>query len=552
MITIEDYIASRKKKEKLDEFDFQKHSENMAKVIQYVTDYFNQYLNLEDYSYEQVKTQQAIDKFKDELKNKFPTTYEFIITYFWENKKRIDKLLIKAYGEIQDSELFYLPEDDIKVAKYVCEKKLGVTATKELLDNIVTMSMEYRQWHMEEPRMSSMKEIDNAISDWVLKTFRTYNIDLLDYASNKSYEYFERYVDHEYDYSTKTSYYINRYDYRYQDNPFNINDIYERNKHREFINGYKGELEMLIMYCWLFEDIHDEDYWPEYVKLCIENDRVNLAKKKRILQPVCIKGLEYPGDINANIKYIETKTGIISEKPGQNYILSIIYEKSNDEIWKSKESLESMIKNLHESFKKYGAPELLEFLSPYRTPNYNEELFFEKYQIFEKNMRRYNKMKIGIINGYTRRSKDKEYLISTIDDIARLRNTCKELKLKLKLSVDLSDLNGRNVLKNNINDTVNTLAVMRNFIVGIHINAIDSWGNYKSIYENDSRYEYLNSMNYTSLSKFMAGLATILQDSRIRFFIPNTVKDSGKLEILVDALYRGGCSFESEVAGDEQ
>lgn len=118
--------------------------------------------------------------------------------------------------------------------------------------------------------------------------------------------------------------------------------------------------------------------------------------------------------------------------------------------------------------------------------------------------------------------------------------------------MDLSDLNGRNVLKNNINDTVNTLAVMRNFIVGIHINAIDSWGNYKSIYENDSRYEYLNSMNYTSLSKFMTGLATILQDSRIRFFIPNTVKDSGKLEILVDALYRGGCSFESEVAEDEQ
>jgi hypothetical protein len=551
VLTIEDYIASKKKKEKLDEFDFQKHSENMAKVIQYVTDYFNQYLNLEDYSYEQVKTQQSVDKFKTEIKDKFPTTYEFIITYFWENKKRIDKLLIKAYEELEDSELFYLTEDDRKVAEYVCKKKLDVTATEELLSNISAMSKEYREIQTHGPDMSSMKEIDNAISDWVLKIFRTYNIDLLDYASNKSYEFYERYVDCEYDRSTETFYHINKYDYRYQDNPFNIENIYERNKHREFINGHKGELEMLIMYCWLFEDIHDEDYWPEYVKLCIENDRVNLAKKKRILQPVCIKGLEYTSDINAIIKYVETNTGIINENPSNNYVLSIIYDKSNDDIWKSKEVLDCMIKNLHDSFNKYGAPKLLEFLSPYRSPNYNEELFFEKYQIFEKSMRRYTKMKIGIINGYTRRSKDKEYLISTIDDIARLRNTCKELKLQLKLSVDLTDLNGRNVLKKNINDTINTLAVMRNFLIGIHINAVDSWGGRNHVYENDSRNEYVNSFDYPTLSTFMAGLATILQDSRPRFFIPSTVKNSEKLEMLVDTLCRGGFSFESEVTDNE-
>ena len=126
MLTIEDYIASRKKKDKLDEFDFQKHSENMGAVIQYVMDYFNEYLNLEDYSYEQVKTQQVIDKFKEGIIEDFPTTYEFIISYYWSNKKRIDKLVSKAYEEIEDIELFYLPEDDIKVAEYVCKKKLEI------------------------------------------------------------------------------------------------------------------------------------------------------------------------------------------------------------------------------------------------------------------------------------------------------------------------------------------------------------------------------------------------------------------------------------------
>lgn len=554
MLTIEDYIASRKKKEKIDEFDFQNHSENMATVIQYVTDYFNQYLNLEEYSYEQVKTQQAVDKFKEGIIEKFPTMYEFIISYFWENKKRIDKLLIKAYEEMEDSELFYLPEDDRKIAEYVCKKKLGITTNEEFLNSVAMMSKEYRDTEIETPRMSDMKELDNAISDWVIEVFRKYKVDLFDYASNMSYKFYERYVDYEYDHSTKTSYSINKYDYRYQDNPFNINDIYERNRHREFINGHKGELEMLIMYCWLFEDIHDEDYWPEYVKLCIENERTSLAKKKRILKPVNIVGLDYPVDIDANIKYVETKTGIIKEAPGDNYVLSIIYEKMNDDMWKSKEVLDNIIKNLHASFKNYGAPKLLEFLSPYRSPNFNEEFFFEKYQLFEKSMRRYTGMKIAVVNGngYSKRNKDNDYLISTVDDIVRIRNACKELKLQLKLSVDFTDLNGRNVIKKNVNDMVNTFSTMRNFIVGIHINAVDSSGMSRHTYENDSRREYINTMDYPTLSTFMAGLTMILQDSRPRYFIPNTVKNSDKLEILIDTLYRGGCCFESEVIRSEE
>lgn len=552
MLTIEDYISSRKKKDKLDEFDFQKHSENMGAVIQYVMEYFNEYLSLEDYSYEQVKTQQVIDKFKEGIIENFPTTYEFIISYYWSNKKRIDKLVSKAYEEIEDIELFYLPEDDIKVAEYVCKKKLGVAATEELLSNIATMSKEYRETQIEKPSISDMKELDNAISDWVIEVYREHKVNLLDYAREISYKFYERYVDREYDRQTETFYYINKYDYRYQDNPFNINDIYNRNKYREFIDGHKGELEMLIMYFWLFEDVHDESYWPEYVNLCIENERVSLARKKRILKPVLVKGIAYPSDIHSSTNYIETKNGILKENPGQNYILSIVYEKSNDEIWKDKDALNSIIKNLHLSFKQFGTPELLEFLSPYQAPGYTKETFFEQYQIFEKNMRRYSKMEIAIINGYTMKSRDKDYLFSTIDDIASLRNTCKELKLKLKLSVDFTDKNKRNKIKENMNDMINTLASMRNFIIGIHINEIDSWSTSSQIYYSTDRQRFINTMDYPTVSTFMAGLTTILQDSRLRYFIPNAVKNPEKLEILVDTLYRAGYCFESEETEDER
>jgi hypothetical protein len=36
MLRIEEYISMRKRKEKLNEFDFTKHSDNMGKIIQFV------------------------------------------------------------------------------------------------------------------------------------------------------------------------------------------------------------------------------------------------------------------------------------------------------------------------------------------------------------------------------------------------------------------------------------------------------------------------------------------------------------------------------------
>ncbi len=40
MQTLEEYFAKRKKKDHMDEFDLNLHSENMSKAIQYVMDYF--------------------------------------------------------------------------------------------------------------------------------------------------------------------------------------------------------------------------------------------------------------------------------------------------------------------------------------------------------------------------------------------------------------------------------------------------------------------------------------------------------------------------------
>ena len=103
MLKLEEYISKRKKEDRIDEFDFKKHSENMASVIKYVTDYFNNYLNSEDYDYEQTKIQQTVEKFKKDIQKRYPETYDYIISYYLDNKKRLDKYIAKSYEEIKDS-----------------------------------------------------------------------------------------------------------------------------------------------------------------------------------------------------------------------------------------------------------------------------------------------------------------------------------------------------------------------------------------------------------------------------------------------------------------
>lgn len=93
MLTIEQYISQMKKKDKLDEFNFTNHAENMTAVLKYVMDYFNNYLNPEAYDYEKIKIEQTASKIEQEIENSFPNSKGFIIDYYKKYKTRIDRNL---------------------------------------------------------------------------------------------------------------------------------------------------------------------------------------------------------------------------------------------------------------------------------------------------------------------------------------------------------------------------------------------------------------------------------------------------------------------------
>lgn len=271
MQKIEDYIHTRKLKDKLDEFDFSKRSENMGKIINYVSEYFNDYLTPEDFSEEILKLQQNLEKSRKRLEEDYPTSHLFIEQFYMKHQKRIDTFIGKVIQNSVEAPLCYRLSDYMVIAKEVLYNRLLMKdESEETLNNVAIAVEEYTKRWNEEPDRSSMKEVDPVIVKWIMDAYREYGVNLLDFAYGYMSEWEKKYTETIYSRDIKESYLINHYDYQYQDNPFDINQWYEQHKDRPFIEGKKYFLEMLLMYIWLFEILDDSSYWGEYTQLMIK------------------------------------------------------------------------------------------------------------------------------------------------------------------------------------------------------------------------------------------------------------------------------------------
>jgi hypothetical protein len=544
MLTVEEYILQMKKKDKLDEFNFRNHAENMTKVISYVMEYFNNYLDPEAYDYENIKTEQTIIKIKQDTEKDYPKSIGFIIDYYRNNKVRIDKTLKKWIEELRYFDLFYCYEDyEQAVNKFCNNYKMKNTGVEKYKEELIVLAQEIKIKVVEEPVLSNFKYIDNNLVRWILDTYRDYGVNLYEFAETISWEYYEKYVQHISSNYGQDYYNLNTYNHRYNDDAFTIGNIYKENEHRPFIMGKKGELEMLIMYDWIFYQVDDQEYWPEYVNLCVSFGKVSLSNNLNILIPVKNNGVDYPEDVISNLTYLETSDGILEEQPSSSYILRIIYKKDDDKIWRNENEMKSLVKNLNESFARYGEPYTLEFMSPFRTEDFNEEDFIIEYNKFEKSMKKFKNMKIAIVNGPAKK-KLPHYIVESIEDIMKIKLVTKEAKSKLKLAIDLSKLEKqKQSYRYRINDLFDNLLKARSTIIGLHFGNILTKKYFAAIKNYDKKCE--NKYDYPRNSEFLEGIAALINDNQPRYFVPEEIKNGDDLEELVDSLLRVGCSFST-------
>jgi hypothetical protein len=193
MLTVEQYISQMKKKDKLDEFNFQNHAENMTTVIKYVMDYFNNYLNPEAYDYENIKVEQTILKIEQEIGASYPKSKDFIFRYYKEYKSRIDRTLKNYISDLKYYDLFYCKEDYESAVDAFCNsskvKGIGVENFKE---DLAVLAQEIKENETEKPSFSSYRLLDDSLIDWVKSTYREYKVNIIQFTEGYIWKYNEQ------------------------------------------------------------------------------------------------------------------------------------------------------------------------------------------------------------------------------------------------------------------------------------------------------------------------------------------------------------------------
>ena len=123
MLSIEEYIARRKREDKLNELDINERIQNMKLCVDYVFEYFNNYLNITEADEKTVLHDEKLEKYRKQLKEYEPEVREWAVSIYNEYGKHINRYIGNI---IREDELFFLynTDSEFRNDSYDCYSRL--------------------------------------------------------------------------------------------------------------------------------------------------------------------------------------------------------------------------------------------------------------------------------------------------------------------------------------------------------------------------------------------------------------------------------------------
>ncbi len=270
MLSIEEYIARRKKEDKLNEFDLDARTQNMKTCVDYVFEYFNNYLDITEAEEKTVLHNEKLEKYRKQLRDYEPEVREWVVRIYNEYGKQMHRYIGNILNE---NEFFFLYDTDseFRNVSYDCYSKL-IKRLPFLKDQTEMLFLFIKDYHRVESQQRfnfGIPTISNDINDWIDKTWAKHLVNLFAFA----YDWINRFYDHEelwpssHKKKSQNSWRKYDYDYKQKSNLFNIDSLYRKMPKKSFIKGRKQEFEILFMYYWLHDMVgDDEGYWHEYLE----------------------------------------------------------------------------------------------------------------------------------------------------------------------------------------------------------------------------------------------------------------------------------------------
>ncbi len=273
MLTLEEYIRKRKKEDNLNEFDIELKMDNMRVCVNYVFEYFNQYLDINKVDEKTVLNNERIEKFKNQLQKYEPEIQDWLVAIFEDHDKQIHKSIISF---LKKDELFlvYHTDQGFRSASYECYAHLAKKNPflKDQTEMLFLFIKDYHRIKSQPKEEFPSPFISAEINEWVEKTWTKYRVNLYEFASEWANRFSENEAlwDTKHRIRSKDGWRRYEYDYKQKRNLFSINLLFRKISNKPFMKGKKQFLEILLMYCWLHEIDGDENYWDEYINKTLQ------------------------------------------------------------------------------------------------------------------------------------------------------------------------------------------------------------------------------------------------------------------------------------------
>ena len=269
MIKLEEYIAKRKTEDHLNEFDMEQKVSNIKKSIDYIFEYFDNYLPMEGAENHSAEENERFNKYAKALREYSPELIKWFLTIYDETGHQVNKT-IQKYCENTSGFLLAFEDSDFRTISYNCYAEL-IKKRPCLKDETERLYQFIKEYHAvvtkREYEYFGFPKISENITTWLNDTYRKYNVNLA--AAIQKYLIYE--FDDNVDMWPPGSkvkvddpYNIHPYEYNYKKrtNLFNINSYCSKFGNKPFLKGNKKNLEILMMYTWLGEK---DDYFQNYL-----------------------------------------------------------------------------------------------------------------------------------------------------------------------------------------------------------------------------------------------------------------------------------------------
>lgn len=269
LLTLEEYIAKRKREDRINEFDMEAKNENMQISVNYVFEFYNQYLEELEIDSNTVLNNERLQRYKKQLHMYELEIQDWLVNIYDEYDKFLHRSIINF---LKKEELFllYYKESEFRTVSYDCYA--GIVKNNPFLKGQTEMLYRFiKDYHQVVSQPSNdinSVYIAEEVNQWVEKTWLKYKVNLFAFASDWVSRFFDNKDSWPVNHRVKSEdpWIKYEYDVQQKSNLFNINLFYKKVSNKPFLRGKKQYLEILLMYFW-FNDIDDSqaDYWEEYM-----------------------------------------------------------------------------------------------------------------------------------------------------------------------------------------------------------------------------------------------------------------------------------------------